>query len=503
MHTGRLLSVGGFLIALSASASVAQTFPPAQTVPIDATIATIAIDPPRSGMGIQGISLNVDRSLIYVAQGTRTTQWNGERCAPTPPPQAGTAGAISVIDTNLLAKRTDLPLEAGFPIHVELDVSTGRMYVAASPDWVYAFEGTRQVAAARLGGVPHDVGIDSTNGRGIVTNTNAITGVQTHVALIDLGTLQVLRHIDTGGFGPHKAASDSERHLVYVSHAEFDKVDVIDTTTGDLLRQITTGLGRGGAQNAIDTARRRLYVTGAAPSGTTAALVAIDLNTERPIGEPIPLPFGGHGMRVDPDTGLIWVVLEEQGQIAVFDPETLTERARIATGHCPYYLDIDPVLRRAYVNNQGDNTISVIDMTRIAGPTALTVLNRLAARARSNDANAVRALADGVLDYVRVPRAAADESIRQRLARAEENFRLGWHHPISEETILEAASARSAVVELAQLREIRRRLQATAPHLAEDASGMSPAEALLVTVSLTGGRLSLDHDLLTALGIRR
>lgn len=492
------------MLGVGASRSAGQMPPPSPILPIgiDATIATIPVGSVPAGVGIQGIALNVDRSLLYVAEGTRTTQWNGERCAPAPPPQSGSAGAVGVFNTNLLTKVAEVALSAGFPIHVELDTTTGRLYVATSPDWVYALDGTAQVASVRLGGVPHDIGVDPAAGRGVVTNTNALTGVQTYVALIDLGTLQPLRHIDTRGFGPHKAAVDPERHLVYVSHAEFEKVDVIDSRTGDLLRQIPTGLARGGAQNAIDVARRRLYVVGAAPSGTTAALVAIDLQTEQSIGEPLLLPFGGHGMRVDPETGMVWVVLEEQGQVAVIDPQTLTEQARIAVGHCPYYLDIDPFLRRAYVTNQGDNAISIVDMTRAGGPTALDALNRLAARAADNSADAIRALTDRVIDYAGAHR-AVDESVRERLARAEENFRFGWHAGITEEMAADAIRPLIPAVDLPLLRSARDQITSGRPHLASAAGGLSPVEALLLVETVTHGALFPGHDLLTALRIRR
>lgn len=350
----------------------------AQTPTVNATVATISGGSMSETLGMQGTALNADRTLLYVSEGTRTTIWSSSlnRCSPPGfSPTPGAAGYVGIFNTSSRARIADAALTAGFPIHSELDSSTGRIYVVASTYGVYAFQGTAQVAASpAMGGAPHDIGIDPTTGRGVVTNTFDQTGQnanRTYVSLVDLSTLQVLNVANTGGFGPHKASVDPVRHLAYISHAEFTKVDVIDTQTGQMLRQFDTGLGTGGAQNAIDLSRRRLYVAGNAAGGTTAQVVAIDLSTERPVNPTVLLPSGGHGMRVDPATGLIWVVLEEQGQVSVIDPDTVTERARIPVGHCPYYLDIDATSRLAYVTNQGDNTISVLDMTKVPGSSSL------------------------------------------------------------------------------------------------------------------------------------
>lgn len=339
---------------------------------VEATVTTISAGALAANIGIQGIALNADRTLLYVAEGGRFALWTAQNGCARPGEQVGgPAGAVGVFSTASRTKVAQLPISTGFPIHAELDATTGRVYVAVSSHGVYAYEGTTQVGVSpALGGAPHDVGIDSSNGRGLVTNTFDTT--QTYLSLIDLSSLQVIAHVNTTGFGPHKAVVDPARHLAYVTHAEFSKIDVVDMQTGQLLRQIATGLTSGGAQNAIDLTRRRLYSIGQIGSGAgaTPVLIAINLATEQVVGQ-ISLPVGWHGTRVDPATGLVWVGLGEQGQVAVIDPDTFTERARIPVGHCPYYLDIDPVRRLAYVTNHSDNTISVLDMTKVPDSSAL------------------------------------------------------------------------------------------------------------------------------------
>ncbi len=94
--------------------------------------------------------------------------------------------------------------------------------------------GLSQVAVVPMTGVAHDIAIDSRLGMGFVTNS--VGNSQQYVTHINLATLTKMRDVDTGGFGPHKAAVDPERHLAYISHAEFNKVTVMDTNTGAMLR---------------------------------------------------------------------------------------------------------------------------------------------------------------------------------------------------------------------------------------------------------------------------
>jgi DNA-binding beta-propeller fold protein YncE len=328
---------------------------------IDATVATIS-----SLQDPQGLALNGDGSMLYVAEGTRTvTRGGGGEC--TYAQSAAARAGVGIVDT---ATRTRIAgIEQPGVIHAEVNPADGRVYVVGRS--VDAYQGTSRVATTLIdGGAPHDIGIDPTNNRGVVTNTFEVSpdaAKHTWVSLVDLATRRVLNSANTNGFGPHKAAADPTRHLVYVSHAGPPNVDVVSTETGQVLRQLATGLDQAGAQNAIDVSRRRLYVTssGASPGPTPITLVAIDLDSELPLGR-IALPHT-RGLRVDPSTGLVWVALLELGQVAVVDPETLKERVRMPVGGCPFHIDIDPRRRLAYVTNEAGNSVSVLDMTKVPG----------------------------------------------------------------------------------------------------------------------------------------
>lgn len=337
-----------------------------------ATVATFSLGTLPAGTGIQGIALSNDRTRLYLGNGWATTTYNPtlRMCqgTPSPPPQ-GASGGVVILDTTANGAMLGRVTTIGWPIHAETDAATGRVYVALSPGGISVIEGVRQVASLPLGGVPHDIGIDSRLGMAFATNTvGADPASQRFVTQLNLATNTKLRDVDTGGVGPHKAAVDPERHLAYISHAEFNKVTVMDTNTGALLRYIETGLLTGGAQNAIDLARRRLYVVGRNSIPTESVVRVIDLETERVLPMSLSIPGGGHGMRVDPVTGYLWVVLESNASVSVIATDTLTEITRLETGTCPYYLDIDPVRRLAFVSNQGDSTVSVLDMSAVASP---------------------------------------------------------------------------------------------------------------------------------------
>ena len=521
--------------------------PGADTPRVEATVATISLGQLPPGIGVQGLAISADRTYLYLGQGTATAAWNGVQCTGTPPISGPATGSVGVIDTSALVKVADLPLRSGTPIHVEPDTSTGRIYVAASPFGVYAFDGLREAGAVSLGGAPHDIGIDPAIARGVATNTHDVTGrpeAQTYLSLIDLSTMRVIQHMESGGRGPHKAAVDPQRHLVFVTHAEYPNVDVVETTTGQVLRQIATGLENGGAQNAIDLVRRRLFTGGNLGNG--AAVVRIDLDTEQVSESHAVLPYGGHAMRVDPVTGLLWAVLENQASVTVIDPESMSELARVPVGHCPYYLDIDPVRQLAFVTNQGDASVSVVDMTLVPGPTAsattasavaLRALDTQAASATSADGRAIRGLTDAVIDALSQVRLPLGHSVRERLAHAQEQFVRGEQHPIAESAAADAVNALMGrlridgwtAVTATDIRTERLGLQRVLPRLigaVSEGGSMSPAEAVAVTLTLVPSRLApgarqiladtpaslrdessdaswLAHAFLTALGLRR
>lgn len=365
-------------IALTLSVFVTlSVLPQAASSNESSVIATITS--PYSGtthaLGFQGLSLSKDGKTLYVAGGMRMALWNStfRRCdapAASRSPTGGGRGEVVLFDLENRKYLRSFPTDAGYPIHVQLDRTSGRIFVVNSPGGVMAFDGqTNTVNSGSLGGAPHDIGIASGLGRGLVSNTYDTSGIgrnQKWVTLIDLNTLRIIQHIETGPYA-HKVAIDSRSNRAFVTHAEYSEVEEIDLKTGKVISSIKTGLLSGGAQNAIDEERRRFYTLGrgiAQPSDTSQWIVAFDLESGAKVGT-AELPNSAIGTRVDGKTGYLWTAVQDKGAVYVTDPTDMKIVARIPVGECPYFLDIDSAQGLVYVTNQGDNTISIIDINKV------------------------------------------------------------------------------------------------------------------------------------------
>jgi hypothetical protein len=198
----------------------------------------------------------------------------------------------------------------------------------------------------------------------------------------------------------------------------------------------------------------------------------------------------------------------------------------------------------------GGNEGGEIRSVRRAAPTAsaLTAIDQTA-RAGGSHPDSIRALSDEVLDRLSPLHIPRNHSLRERLSRAEENFRRGSHHAISESALVDAmngvasaAGGPTPFVVVEDFRAHRTGAQIQLPYLlalthpqrgepASTAAGMSPLEGLTYCLSLLKDRLeAVDpgigwtayrmwlereladensqtswsaHDLLTAVGVRR
>jgi hypothetical protein len=157
---------------------------------------------------------------------------------------------------------------------------------------------------------------------------------------------------------------------------------------------------------------------------------------------------------------------------------------------------------RIYYGRGGNEGGEIRSLRRPASAAArLGRINLMAAAARTNDGARIRSLTDDVLDLapVTIPR---NHSLRERLARAEENFRLGSHHALSEATVVEAMNAMAAAAgspaytDVQRFRTYRRSLQSLAPNLRAttlrvmgNGTDMSPVEAVALSLALVNSNL--------------
>ena len=235
--------------------------------------------------------------------------------------------------------------------------------IAASTDGRFLYVVERAAAAlAPDGGCVVPTGLPSTPEQIEVFDT----ATRARVAVLDGAAAEF----------PRQTAVDPVRHVAYMAQAASPDVDVIDTATGVRLRTISTGLLTAVGFSSIDPARRRLYVAGTGADEVVNNQVVnqrvrvIDLATEQAVRDIVLANI--HGAGVDPATGRLWVLSSGMDATAaptshavVFDPNTLTETARIPVGRCPSGLAFDTARHLAYVTNAADQSISVIDMTKV------------------------------------------------------------------------------------------------------------------------------------------
>jgi hypothetical protein len=225
----------------------------------------------------------------------------------------------------------------------------------------------------------------------------------------------------------------------------------------------------------------------------------------------VTLFFGREG-QVGQSAFYIWSATSTDG--LTFPSETQLES--LGKGNDPDIVRVGNGLRIYYGwGDANSGTIySAFNATGALGDTAstadaqLTLLNVKAIEATRNQRPAIRALTDQVLNLMSPVQIPATHSVRERIARAEENFRFNWHRSISEADAAEALNAfvyavgapEWATVNLDLVHSVRIQLQPRAPQLigtlrsgshALDVSiEMSPIEAITLMLSVANNKLT-------------
>lgn len=95
------------------------------------------------------------------------------------------------------------------------------------------------------------------------------------------------------------------------------------------------------------------------------AVMEIDVNQSRAVTDPIIVPNGPRALAVDPRgrSEYLYVVCELGNAVAVVDRRNRQVIRSINVGQQPYAIAVAPNGQRAFVTNQGDDTVSIIDLT--------------------------------------------------------------------------------------------------------------------------------------------
>ena len=200
------------------------------------------------------------------------------------------------------------------------------------------------------------------------------------------GRLTSVGNFPTGG----ALSPDGRFYWAVDSGHGHDDVKIVDLATGAVIETLPLPGGYGGVAFSADG--RHAYVSGepkgsGTPAGPTRAdsgdaIHVYDVNVDHGTAQetaPITLPHAGpgnaqsaktkedwpEGLAVTPDNKSLVVALNQSDKAAVIDLATGTTRL-VAVGQFPAWVAIAPDGTSAYVSNEYDGTVSVIDLTSTA-----------------------------------------------------------------------------------------------------------------------------------------
>ena len=99
----------------------------------------------------------------------------------------------------------------------------------------------------------------------------------------------------------------------------------------------------------------KLYVTVAGSD----AIEVLDAATGQ-LGTPIATAGSPHDIRPNADGAAVLTISQTAGELEIYDPSSATIVAQIPTGTMPHWIGLAG--ERAYVTNEGDNNLAVIDL---------------------------------------------------------------------------------------------------------------------------------------------
>jgi DNA-binding beta-propeller fold protein YncE len=174
----------------------------------------------------------------------------------------------------------------------------------------------------------------------------------TQVDVIDADSGKIIGAIgDTPGV--HGIAIAPEFKHGFISNGLEDKVSMFDTTTLQLIKKIDVGKGPDGIW--YDPGSKRVFTN----DKDSEDITAIDAKTAEVVGT---VKIGGNGEEAGIGNGLIYVNVENQAQVVVFDPKTLEIKNHFPIGITkPTGLANDPGTNRLFIGSNLESKMAVMD----------------------------------------------------------------------------------------------------------------------------------------------
>jgi YVTN family beta-propeller protein len=151
---------------------------------------------------------------------------------------------------------------------------------------------------------------------------------------------------------------------VYVSLPESHKVAVVDTAGWEVAGNID--LGRRPGRLALQPDERLLWVAddeAGAEAAEPSGIAAIETSQSRPVGRVV-TGRGPHEMAFSDDGRWAFVTNERDGTVSIVDAQSLKKVKDLSAGTKPASVAFSALAKMVYVTSGGDGTISVIDGER-------------------------------------------------------------------------------------------------------------------------------------------
>ena len=206
---------------------------------------------------------------------------------------------------------------------------------------------------------PHEAAIAPDGRWGVVTIYGNRDSVGSRLALLDLATGALVRHVSTGRYvRPHAAVPlAGPGHRVLVTSEATRNVVIVDLDSGRVTDTIPTMAA--GSHMVVVTADGKRAFTANIPGGSVSE---IDLEARRYVRTIAVNQPATEGIAVTPDGREVWVGSNQSGIVSVVDTRKGEVVATIAGFKMPYRLGMSPDGRTAAVVDPETGSVSLVDV---------------------------------------------------------------------------------------------------------------------------------------------
>lgn len=299
----------------------------------------------------QGIGVDTANNRIYA--GNNGNQ-NGCDFMPLTPAASNTMTAID--GATLTAQTVTV---GSSPIYPVPNPVTGRVYVANSGQGtVSVVNGADNTLIATIAntGPAHQGAVDTANNEIWMNDSSG------HRALVISGTDNtIITSVATSQLGPHGLGFNPVTGRIYTTNVEGNTVTVIDRATRSKLKDIalpTSALGI-----AVNSVTNKIYI------GTSLYKKIVVINGANDAVSEINVGRHVLELTVDETNNRIYATSQSLPySVAVIDGSSDTLLGFYPVGACPWGVAVDPSRNRLYITQQGEDSVRVLDTSKISFP---------------------------------------------------------------------------------------------------------------------------------------